>query len=277
MNRKLRMIKPYLKSIKLSFQNRGKFDDVRTFCMFIGYPGSGHSLIGALLDAHPNIIIAHELNALQYIASGFKRKQIYSLLLKKSHKEASQIKSGYLYNVPSQHPGRFKKLQVIGDKSGGENTYSIKQNACIYNKLKKIIKDDIKIIHVVRNPYDNISTLFKRNRLVSSGSKRFILRKIMKGYLKKVKFVDSFIKSNQEIVFNLWHEEFIKEPKLHLKKLCDFLGVEAPKDYLNDCARIVYKKPHKSRYEVLWNKELVDEVAGRIKEFDFLKHYTYDQ
>ena len=28
--------------------------------MFIGYPRSSHSLVGALLDAHPQIIIPHE-------------------------------------------------------------------------------------------------------------------------------------------------------------------------------------------------------------------------
>ncbi len=33
--------------------------------MFIGYPRSGHSLVGSLLDAHPNIIVA------QWPVSGF--------------------------------------------------------------------------------------------------------------------------------------------------------------------------------------------------------------
>ena len=33
--------------------------------MFIGYPRSSHSLVGAILDAHPEIIIPHEYNLLQ--------------------------------------------------------------------------------------------------------------------------------------------------------------------------------------------------------------------
>ena len=36
------------------------YDGVETFLMFIGYPRSSHSLVGALLDAHPQIIIANE-------------------------------------------------------------------------------------------------------------------------------------------------------------------------------------------------------------------------
>ena len=39
--------------------------------MFIGYPRSGHSLIGSLLDVHPNAIVAHELDALKFVGAGF--------------------------------------------------------------------------------------------------------------------------------------------------------------------------------------------------------------
>ena len=40
------------------------YDGVETFVLFIGYPRSSHSLIGAVLDAHPEIVIPHEYNIL---------------------------------------------------------------------------------------------------------------------------------------------------------------------------------------------------------------------
>ena len=40
------------------------YDGVQTFVLFIGHARSGHSLIGAILDAHPEIIISHEYNAI---------------------------------------------------------------------------------------------------------------------------------------------------------------------------------------------------------------------
>ncbi len=55
--------------------------DIRSadfYCMFIGYPRSGHSLIGSLLDAHPNIIISHELNVLKKLYMGWKEQRIYT-------------------------------------------------------------------------------------------------------------------------------------------------------------------------------------------------------
>ncbi len=39
-------------------------NDVDTMLMFIGYPRSGHTLIGSLLDAHPNMVVANEYNIL---------------------------------------------------------------------------------------------------------------------------------------------------------------------------------------------------------------------
>ena len=40
------------------------YDGVETFVMFIGYPRSSHSLVGAILDAHPEIIIPHEYDVM---------------------------------------------------------------------------------------------------------------------------------------------------------------------------------------------------------------------
>ena len=41
------------------------YDGVETFLLFIGYPASGHSIVGAILDAHPQIIIPHEYDVLE--------------------------------------------------------------------------------------------------------------------------------------------------------------------------------------------------------------------
>ena len=44
---------------------RHELQSVEAFCIFIGYPRSGHSLLGSLLDAHPEMVIAHELDVLR--------------------------------------------------------------------------------------------------------------------------------------------------------------------------------------------------------------------
>ena len=76
----------YLSSYYKGRENRKLFDNVQTYCVFIGYPRSGHSLVGSLLDAHPNVIIAHELDALKFVKAGFDKHQLYQLLLENSRR-----------------------------------------------------------------------------------------------------------------------------------------------------------------------------------------------
>ena len=41
------------------------YDGVETFVLFIGYPRSRSSLVSAILDAHPEIVMSHECSVLE--------------------------------------------------------------------------------------------------------------------------------------------------------------------------------------------------------------------
>lgn len=277
----LGLAKTYLPSAYGGFKKRKLFEDVETFCMFIGYPRSGHSLIGALLDAHPNVIIAPELGVLKYIYAGFSKKQIYYLLLKRSQSFAENDGKlyskwfKYSYIVPNQFQGRHKKLQVIGDKHGEGETLRLQTRPWLLKRLRKSIDINTKFIHVMRNPYDNISTIYRKAKvhnitpdLKESVEYYFSLCQTVMNIKRQIKSAD---------IFELRHESFINNPKEHIKELCHFLGVEATDDYLSDCASIVYKSPHKSRYDIAWDIELINTVKERMEKFPFLNGYSYDE
>jgi hypothetical protein len=78
------------------------FEDLRIYCTFIGYPRSDHSIMGSLLNAHPNAIIAHELDALRFLKAGFSERQLYFLLLGNSRLFARHGRrwGQYSYSVP---------------------------------------------------------------------------------------------------------------------------------------------------------------------------------
>ncbi len=253
-----------------SSRNGQSYEDLKTYCMFIGYPRSGHSLIGALLDAHPNMIIAHELDALKCIDGGFTDRQIYDLLLSNSQASAEAGRlSGkklnmYSYAVPNQWQGRFQKLRIIGDKKGGGSTQRLRAQPELLERLRETIPLKIKFIHVFRDPYDNISTISRKKHLNLEDSIRF--------YFSLCEAVEE-IKKNITTgdLFELSHESFIYRPQAKLKELCQFLSESASDDYLNDCASIVYKSPHRSRYDAQWNQKLTEMVKDRIAEFTFLE------
>ncbi len=263
----------YLSSYFKARKTEPLFKDVETYCMFLGYPRSGHTLVGSLLDAHPNIIIAQELDALKYVGKGFTKKQLFYLLLRQSEAFTRNGRkwSGYDYNVPNQWNGIFEQLKVIGDKKGGTSTRTLIKNSTLLERLFKTTGVKNKIIHVVRNPYDNITTIKNKN--------------LQKLPLEQcIEFYFNFTKTNarvkQEIppenIFDLKHESLIANPKQAMTDLCRFLGVDLTESYLNDCASIVFESPRKTRFEIEWSPEMIRLVADEIKKYPFLEGYTYD-
>jgi hypothetical protein len=135
--------------------------------------------------------------------------------------------------------------------------------------LKDTIGLKIKFIHVVRNPYDNISTIASRKEWsLEEGTRRYF------SLCEKIEDIKSQIETDD--LFELRHESFIDRPQAILKELCRFLGQDAPDDYLNDCASIVYRSPHRSRREAQWGEALIDNVADRIVELTFLRGYSFE-
>jgi len=261
------------KSLKSSKLYKENFEDIEKYCMFIGYPRSGHSIIGALIDAHPNAIIAHELDTLRYIEEGFDKNQIFYLLLinSKSFAKAGRTWDNYSYKVEKQWQGTFKKLKVIGDKKGGNSIKRIQSNPKLLQELYKTIdKLPIKFIHIIRNPYDNITTMAKKhfnNNLKNAIDEYFSLCETVKNIKKQIKKND---------VIDMKHESFVLNPKSNLESICNFLGLDADVDYLKDCAKIVYNSPHKTRNDLKWTSNLINIVDNKIKEFEFLGGYSYD-
>jgi hypothetical protein len=252
------------------------FGDVKTFCMFLGHPRSGHTLIGSLLDAHPRIVLSDELDALKYLEAGFTKNQIFHLILEKSRSLAGRKKSGrngksHLYTVPGQWQGRYETIRVIGDKRGGTTTARLGARPELLQDIRRTIDTTIKWIVVVRNPYDNISTMFLRDY------KNRNLKALIENYFascRKICNIRRFI-ADSDIVF-LRHEDFIENAGDCLDSLCRFLGVETSSDYLNACAAIVYKSPVKSRHEIEWNPDLIRFAAHEIETFEFLSGYSYE-
>ena len=143
-----------------------KYEDLTYYCMFMGYPRSGHSLVGSILDAHPNCIISHELDALKHLDEINSRYDLFDLIANNSAHYAKEGRNwtGYSYDIAGQWQGRSDGLKVIGDKKGGSSTDQYDADEGVINRLHDVVGLPMKIIHVIRNPYDIISTRFLRGK-----------------------------------------------------------------------------------------------------------------
>lgn len=253
-------------------KHHGDFAGVETYCMFIGYPRSGHSLIGSLLDAHPDMIIAHELDALKYVDAGLSREELFYLLLDNSRRftEQGRVWEEYSYQVKDQWQGRFRALRVIGDKKGGLSSVRLRRNPTLLDDLRRRMGTRLAFIHVVRNPFDNISTsLRKKDAPTLEGAIGMYFS--MAQAVSRVKQ-----QTAPEDFFEVRHETFLEDPAGRLRELCRFLGRDAPEDYVRDCAAIVKTSPHKSRHDAPWTPQLIELVRREMKHFPFLDGYSYE-
>ncbi|HWP59056.1 MAG TPA: sulfotransferase [Candidatus Acidoferrales bacterium] len=236
----------------------------------MGYPRSGHTLVGFLLDAHPNIIVANQTSALKWAKHGFAKRQIFHLLLENSRKVAlvGRQRKRYSYEVPGQWQGRFERLRVIGDSTG--LTRLRRQPDLLYVLQKRLDGVKIRLIHCIRNPYDNISTMTMRRNNPP-------LPEAIETYFSMCEEVQEIQNRVEPAAIHVVrHEELIADPKATLRELLAFLALTADESYYADCASIIYKSPHKSRFEVPWSQELVDLVKRRMERFDYLDGYSYN-
>ncbi|MDY7005077.1 MAG: sulfotransferase domain-containing protein [Cyanobacteriota bacterium] len=261
-------------SLYQGWMNRHLFQDCEKYCMFIGYPRSGHSLVGTLLDAHPNIIIAHELDALKYIKAGFSSLQMYYLLLKNSQYFISKTLeipvARFKWIVPNQWNGKFTNLKVIGDKKGDGSTRILKNNFELLQTLSSAINIPIKIIHVIRNPFDNISTMYNKSPSRS-------LEVCIDRYFDLCHTNESIMKLiDSNNIFLLKLESLIAYPKKEIEEMIkSFLGIEVDNQYLEDCSSLIFDSPNKTRNKTPWNEELIELTQKKIDQVSFLKGYNF--
>lgn len=252
-------------------QHTQDYAHLRYYCMFVGYPRSGHSIVGSMLDAHPNMVVAQELDALRCLAAGMDRRLIFHFLMENAKRFTEQGRSwnDYAYGVPNQWQGRFDRLEVIGDKKGGRSsTHLIRQPEAL-DELRKLVGLPLRLVHVVRNPYDNIATLASKHQLslFQAAQLYFQLASSVAALKERV---------GQDEIIDLRHEDLIADPRQTMARLCGFMGQVATADYLDACAGIVYASPHQSRREAQWPDGLREEIQAAMQKFPFLSGYGYD-
>src|SRR5438874_12177441 len=101
-------------------RHRSDMAEVERFLLFVGYPRSGHSIVGAMLNAHPNAVIAHELHVWRQILAGRTREEVFARILARAYWfDLRGNRTNYSYDIPHQWQGRFDRLELVGDKCAG--------------------------------------------------------------------------------------------------------------------------------------------------------------
>jgi hypothetical protein len=257
------------------------YERLSFFCTFIGCTRSGHSLVGALLDAHPDAVVAHEVDVFQTPRDPSAKVELrypnrvvlFDQIVARATEQADRGRVGYRmradgteyqtsYAVPGQYQGRFVDLRVVGNKRGQEVCRAIIRDRRSLGRLQDQVEVPLKLIHVVRNPFDNIATMTPIH------GERTIVR-----YFDRAAAV-VIAKNDGWDVLDIHLEDLIATPHSELTRLCDFLELTAPSDYLDASASIVSDQVSETRSRRVWSHADVVAVQQRIAKYPWLARYA---
>lgn len=258
--------------------NAPDFASLKVMCLFVGHGRSGGSIVGALLNAHRNIVMSNELNALRRLRLGLNEQQMYRLIYVISRRQAgrgSKGGGGYSYRVEDQWQGRHQNLIVIGDRKAGATSYEIISDLASMEILDRKVSLRKRFIHVVRNPFNAIATTFLKTLSTRDEDPSAHLRREVRNFFVRCTAVCSVqSRFGVDAVHFVHHESLIENPAEQLAQICEFLGVEAYPDYLTDCAAIVSKNPHETWQAIEWPPDLLELVPAEMRRFPWLHRYS---
>ena len=281
-------------------------DRIKTMIFFLGHPRSGHSIVASLMDSHPHMVVSHEVDLFGKLSKGTiapTKQEICNTVWKNSVKSITghgkrantTVSKGYTLFVDGLYQGTYVQyIDVIGDKKAGITTKLLQKQpdiwARVFTTLKSLV-GTIKVIHVIRNPYDNVATMAFFN--YNSQHKKSEFAKLKQSNQTYV--IDSDVIDEQIKIYFLYHQaitnaknkynydlieihgkDLISDPRGTLLKMCNDLGVTCSDNYLEVCSNKVFKTESRTRHKIKWTDEQLKMIQNNINKFSNLKDYNFD-
>jgi hypothetical protein len=248
---------------------------VRTWFVFVGHTKSGGSLLGAMLDAHPDVVCADEMGLVSYADSWYSQRQLVHVAVKNSRREAMKGRvtarrlTPYSLAVGGQHQGATASPIAVGDSRAGPTTRALADDAGRIDRLAtKLDPADLLFVHVVRNPFDPIAAMVLRGgRSPAEATQDYAEQ------CRRLEVLRSGLLSGR--VLTVRYEDLVSAPRQTLSEVCRFLGVDVVPTHLDACVELVDGGRTPERNTIEWLDCDVARVEGVIARFDFLAGYGF--
>jgi hypothetical protein len=255
---------------------RREFENIHTYCLFIGHARGGGSLMGALLDAHPNALVADEVDILAHLRRGYDMRAVFARMRIVAARQAGwrhrRNRRGRRlpYGVEGQWQGRYRELHVIGSSQAGPTSRNLSEDLARVAWLREQLGDiRLRALQVVRNPFDAIGSMMLRSgRPLGSGIERYFSNCAAVSQVRQAVGEDS--------VLLVRYEQLLAEPDATLHGVLSFLDLAPEPDYVASATAVV-GTGSRDRYRVAWTPEAVELVMTKAAHYPFLAGYRFDE
>jgi hypothetical protein len=253
-------------------RHRKDFKEVEKVFFLVGYPRSGSTLIGSLLNGHPEMVIAHESDIFRYVKPGVTRNQLFAILLERDRLFAAAGRqfNGFDYAVPGTSQGVYDRLRVIGDKHAGRPARRIHENPELLDRFRKTVRVPLRVLQINRNPYDMIASRVRKPTSIPVDDGIEIYRKL------GVAVDDVRSRLDPTEMYELRYEDFTADPERRLRDICAFIGVEAPPGYAEAGAASIDRGGRRGRDTIPWTDAQRAAVDTLIESRPALAGYSFE-
>lgn len=246
--------------------------DVASVCLFIGHVKSGGSLTGAMLDAHPKIVMGDEVDVARLLRAGISGDAMLAEFVRSARREASHGRvtarrlGGYSLEISGWSQGSSHRPRVIGASRPGPTTRYLADDPRALPAIGEAFGGRrLRFLHVIRRPENSIAAMVLR-----SG------RDIVEAASDHARQCERLAKLRDQLgdaVHPIWYESVLEDCAGTLEGVLGFLGVDPSHEYLRACADLVDPSLPPESARVTWADAAIGIVNESVQRFDFLAPY----
>lgn len=249
------------------------FQNLETVCLFVGHVKSGGTLLGAILDAHPDAVMADEVDVVDLLARGYQRDELLHVLARNARREAMKGRvtarriAPYSVAIPHQWQGRHRVVRAIGASRAGPTTRRLGADRHHLERLRFFSRPArLRFVHVVRNPLDPIGAMVARGRRS--------VEEACSDYASQAARLDR-IRSwlAPEEILTVHYERLVAAPQDTIAHVTEFVGLVSDPGHLAACAALVEAGRRGERTLVDWSPAHLDRVRTVVESHSFLASY----
>jgi len=202
----------FIRSLDIKKQRCSPITNSEQLIFIVGMPRSGSTLLENILSLNQKVV---DMGEIDFLEESFKKI-----------KDINDIFSSYKKKIEN----KFKPASCFTDK----NLFNFVYCGVIYRYFP-----NAKIIHCMRNPLDNILSMYRTN--FRNQSFTYSLPDIANLYVYHFNIMQEHKKHYGDIIFEYSYEKLVQNPKSEIPKIINWLGWEWDNAYL---------APHKNKRNV---------------------------
>jgi hypothetical protein len=255
-----------------SARQQAWLQEVTTVCLFIGHVKSGGSLVGAMLDAHPDIVMGDEVDLARLDRASISGDAMLAEFARSARREAMKGRvtarrlGGYSLEITGWNQGRSDEPRVIGDSRPGPTTrYLADMPDALPSVLDSFSGRRVVFLHVIRRPEDSIAAMVLRSGrdVVDAAT----------DHSRQCERLDRLRGRLGDSVYPIRYESLLEDCPGTLSGILEFLQMDPDPDYLAACSDLIDRGRVPESTRVSWNQAAIDIVENTVNRHEFLAEY----